>query len=469
MGATKDAESRRVAASGLRSATRNQASRKNPCRSDGCGTSCRGVARVSGAFVGEGGSIEAGCSLPATGGTSGWGRELTPLTPIAPVGGRQHPFDRLRDTFAGLDWTLLIVALGISAFGIFVVRAATVGDIEGSPNFFFARQAIYVGAGAVLMVAAMTVDIHRVAGAHWLLFGGLCAAVAVVLAIGAKVRGSSRWIDFGVFKLQPSEIGKVAIIVILASIAVERTSTLGTWRFTLTLIGVTTVPALIVFLQPDLGTTLVYFAILATILLVTGIPLAHLATLGASIVASIMAVLVVLPAFGVSLLKDYQLERLTAFTNSSDTASLAGYQLEQSKIAIGSGGAFGKGVDGATQTRYDFLPEHHTDFIFAVVCEMFGFVGGALLVLGFGVLLWRALRIVARAPSAVEQLIAAGILGMFVFQLFVNIGMTMGIMPITGIPLPLMSFGGSHTLTNLIAVGLLLQIGRRPRIGALIT
>ena len=391
------------------------------------------------------------------------------MTTLQPIGQRYRAVDRLRDTFAGLDWILLLVVLGISGFGIVVVRAATVSDIAAAPNYFFYRQTIYVAVGALLMLAAMTVDIHRVARAHWLLFGGLCAGVAVVLAIGAKVRGSSRWIDLGVFKLQPSELGKVAIIIILAAIASEHRDTIASWRTTLILLAVTIVPASIVFLQPDLGTTLVYFAIVTTILLVCGTPLAHLATLGASVVAAILVVLVVLPAVGVPVLKDYQLERLTAFTNSSDTASQAGFQLEQSKIAIGSGGAFGKGLDGATQTLYDFLPEHHTDFIFAVVCEMFGFIGGAALVLAFGILLWRGLRIVARAPSQVEQLIAAGILGMFVFQLFVNIGMTMGIMPITGIPLPLMSFGGSHTLTNLIAVGLMLQIGRRPRIGALTT
>lgn len=382
---------------------------------------------------------------------------------------RHHPFDRLRSAFSGIDWILLLTVLAISAFGIVVVRSATVGDLPGSPNYFFIRQLIYVGVGLLLMLGAMTVDIHRIAAAHWLVFGLLCAGVAVVLAIGAKVRGSSRWIDLGVFKLQPSEIGKVAIIIVLAAIAVDRAGSLGTWRHTLTLIGVTVVPAIVVFFQPDLGTALVYFAILVTVLLVGGTPLAHLATLGASVVAAILLVLVVLPTVGFPVLKSYQLERLTAFTNSSDTVSQAGYQLEQSKIAIGSGGGFGKGIDGATQTLQDFLPEHHTDFIFAVVCEMFGFVGGAILVLAFGVLLWRALRIVARAHSAVEQLIAAGILGMFIFQLFVNIGMTMGIMPITGIPLPLMSFGGSHTLTNLIAVGLLLHIGRRPRIGALTT
>jgi rod shape determining protein RodA len=163
----------------------------------------------------------------------------------------------------------------------------------------------------------------------------------------------------------------------------------------------------------------------------------------------------------VEVLQDYQVERLTAFIGAERDTSDAGYQLDQSKTAIGSGGALGKGPDGATQANNDFLPEHHTDFIFAVTSEMFGFVGGGLLILLFALILWRGLRTMARASSQVDMLVAGAILAMFGFQVFVNIGMTVGIMPITGIPLPLMSYGGSHTLTTFVAVGLLLGIHRR--------
>jgi len=160
-------------------------------------------------------------------------------------------------------------------------------------------------------------------------------------------------------------------------------------------------------------------------------------------------------------LEDYQVERLLTFTGAVEDPGDAGYQLEQSKIAVGQGGAAGKGPDGATQTTGAFVPEHHTDFIFAVVAEMFGFVGAGGLILAYGLVLWRALGLVTRASSQLDQLVSAGIVAMLVFQVFVNIGMTVGIMPITGIPLPFMSYGGSHTLSNLIAVGLLLGIHRR--------
>jgi rod shape determining protein RodA len=224
---------------------------------------------------------------------------------------------------------------------------------------------------------------------------------------------------------------------------------------------VVALPTAIVFAQPDLGTALVYLAILAAILFLAGVPWTHFATFASVVLVVIGAVLWVLPSFGVDILQPYQVERLTAFTNTSGTTSDSGYQLEQSKTAIGSGGATGKGPNGATQTINDFLPEHQTDFIFAVVAEMFGFLGAGGLILAYGLLLWRALRIATRASTQMDQLVAGGIVAMLAFEVFVNIGMTVGIMPITGIPLPFMSYGGSHTLTNLIAVGLLLRINQR--------
>ena len=157
------------------------------------------------------------------------------------------------------------------------------------------------------------------------------------------------------------------------------------------------------------------------------------------------------------------MDRLTSFVDSGSDRSQAGYQLEQSKTAIGSGGAFGKGPGGATQTINDFLPEHHTDFVFAVVAEMFGFLGAGLLIGIYLIIIWRAVGIMRIAATQQEQLMAAGLAAMLAFEVFVNIGMNVGIMPITGIPLPFMSYGGSHTLTNLVAVGILLRIGQRGR------
>jgi rod shape determining protein RodA len=206
---------------------------------------------------------------------------------------------------------------------------------------------------------------------------------------------------------------------------------------------------------------MVYAVILLAILFLVGVPWTHFAVFGSILAIVILGVLWILPRAGVTVLQDYQVERLTAFIGAERDTNDAGYQLDQSTTAIGSGGAVGKGPDGATQSINDFLPEHQTDFIFAVTSEMFGFVGAGLLISLYALVLWRGLRTLARASSQVDMLVAGAIVAMIGFQVFVNIGMTVGIMPITGIPLPFMSYGGSHTLNSMVAVGLLLGIHRR--------
>jgi rod shape determining protein RodA len=205
----------------------------------------------------------------------------------------------------------------------------------------------------------------------------------------------------------------------------------------------------------------VYGAILFGVLFLVGVPWTHFAVYGSVLAVLILSALWILPTAGVTVLQEHQVERLTAFVGAERDTNAAGYQLDQSKIAIGSGGPVGKGLDGATQTTNRFLPEYHNDFIFAVTGEMFGFVGGALVISLFALILWRGLRVMARASSQVDMLIAGAIISMLTFQVFVNIGMTVGIMPITGLPLPLMSYGGSHTLATFTAIGLLLGIYRR--------
>lgn len=382
----------------------------------------------------------------------------TLATPRAPRAGLP---DRLRELAGGLDWVLLAAVAGISAFGLYTLKAGTRADVPGDPGFYFTRQVLLLLVGVGGMLLASTINLDRLARWTWFLWGGLCLALLAVFVMGTGARGSTRWIDLGPFRLQPSEIGKVIIIGVLAGLVVERVGQVGTPRFTLICAGVVGLPMAIVFAQPDLGTALVYMAILAAVLFLAGAPWTHFAAFAAVIVVVIGAVLWVLPSFGVEVLKPYQVDRLTAFTNSSSDTGDSGYQLEQSKTAVGSGGATGKGPDGATQAINDFLPEHQTDFIFAVVAEMFGFLGAGGLILAYGLLLWRGLRITARASTQLDQLVAGGIVAMLGFEVFVNIGMTVGIMPITGIPLPFMSYGGSHTLTNLIAVGLLLRINQR--------
>lgn len=368
---------------------------------------------------------------------------------------------RVRSAVGGLDWILLLAVAAITGFSLFVIGRSTESDVPGDPRFYLDRQILFVVVGVGLMVVAMRLNLDRLSRWAWAIWGGLLGSLAVVYVVGSAARGSNRWIDIGPFNLQPSEIGKVAIMIVLAGIAIERIDGVGTARYTLFLAMVAAIPALVVFLQPDLGTSLVYSVVLAAILFLVGVPWHHFAVFGSLLAIVLLSVLWILPHNGVKVLQDYQVQRLTAFIGSQRDTSDAGYQLDQSKVAIGSGGALGKGPDGATQANNNFLPEHHTDFIFAVTSEMFGFVGGGLLILLYALILWRGLRTLARASSQMDLLVAGGVLAMLGFQVFVNIGMTVGIMPITGIPLPLMSYGGSHTLTTFIAVGLLLGIHRR--------
>jgi rod shape determining protein RodA len=386
------------------------------------------------------------------------------LTTFAPIRRGAIPA-RLRHVLSRLDWVLVLAVGAITVFGLRMVDIATRDDIAGDGNFYSFRQLIFISIGVGVMAVAISVDLERFGRRAWTLWGALCGAVTVVLAIGSTARGSTRWIDFGVLQFQPSEIGKVALVIILAGLITERRSEVGTARFSLIAAGATFVPAFIVFLQPDLGTSLVYIAILGGMLFFAGIPWQHFAIAG-SVLASVAALtLWILPSVGAPILRDYQVDRLTAFLDSSRDPSRTGYQVEQSRIAVGSGGALGRGEDGATQVRNDLLPEHHTDFIFASQAEMYGFVGAILLLLTFGLVIWRALRIMTRAGTQFDQLVAGGIAAMLAFEVFVNIGMNVTIMPITGIPLPFMSYGGSHTLTNLIAVGILLRIHRRRTVG----
>ena len=369
--------------------------------------------------------------------------------------------ERLRGLLGGLDWIMLLAVALISGLSIFIVGEATKNDVPGDPGFYVNRQIMFISVGTVLMIVATRLNLDKLARWAWGLWGGLLGSLAVVFVVGTAVKGSNRWIDIGPFNLQPSEIGKVLLAIILAGIAIERMEDVGSTRFTLFLFGVAAVPAAVVFLQPDLGTSLVYFAVLGAVLFLAGVPWSHFAVAGSVLAILILGVLWILPSAGVHVLQDYQVERLTAFIGAQRDSSDAGYQLDQSKTAIGSGGALGKGPDGATQANGDFIPEHHTDFIFAVTSEMFGFAGGGLLILLFALVIWRGLRTMARASSQVDMLVAGGIVTMIGFQVFVNIGMTVGIMPITGIPLPLMSYGGSHTISTMVAIGLLLGIYQR--------
>jgi rod shape determining protein RodA len=362
-----------------------------------------------------------------------------------------------------LDPLLTLGLLGLCVCSLFTLHGATKDDIPGDPNYYVTRQGVYFAVGLFLMVLISRFDYSRLRELRYGLYGIMIASILAVMAIGSTSRGSKRAFDLPFFNFQPSELGKLLLIVALSAFVVgrirrgnERDTTARTMLLAL-------IPAMIVIAQPDLGSGLVYIAIAIAVLFFAGISWKHFAALFALGAVAIALTLVVAPTMGVQVLKPYQVDRLTAFLNPSDDPSKQGYQQNQSRIAIGAGQRTGRG-ENATQTRNNFLPEHHTDFIFAVVGETYGFVGVAVVLSLFALLIWRSLRILMMSKNLYGSLIAGGVLAMVAFQVFVNVGMNVGIAPITGVTLPLMSYGGSSVLVTLMAFGLLQSIyvqGRR--------
>jgi rod shape determining protein RodA len=308
------------------------------------------------------------------------------------------------------------------------------------------------------MLVLSRVDYSRLRELKYGLYVTLMGAILLVLALGFEAKGSTRSIELGFFSFQSSELGKILLILALSAVVVDRSRNLGQRETTALVMLMALVPAMFVIAQPDLGSGLVYIVISLAVLFVAGTSWRHFAGLFALGAVAITLVLVAAPAAGMQVLKPYQVDRLTAFLNPTDNPQKQGYQQLQSKIAIGAGQKTGRGERNSTQTQGDFLPEHHTDFIFAVVGERFGFIGAALVLSLYALLVWRALRILTVSKNLFGALVAGGVVGMILFQVFVNVGMTLGIMPITGITLPLMSYGGSSVLTTLLALGLLQSI-----------
>ena len=356
-----------------------------------------------------------------------------------------------------IDPLLLLATLGLVACGIYTIYTATDGDIPGSPYYYMIRQGAYAGVGLVLMLLVSRFDYSRLREWRWALYGVMVFTILVTLGLGS-VRGSKRWISLPFFNFQPSELGKVLLTLALAGFLVDRTRRLGEREATARIMLLTVIPTMLVIAQPDLGSAFVYIAIALALLFVAGTKWTHFAALGVLGAAAVTAVLVLAPMAGVHVIKDYQVQRLTAFVHPTDNPRKQGYQLKQSITAIGSGQKSGRGPKEATQTKLDFLPEHHTDFIFSVVGEEFGFVGAATVLSLYALVIWRGLRILTMAKNLYGSLIAGGIVVMLMFQVFVNVGMTVGIMPITGVPLPLMSYGPASVLVTFLAMGLLQSI-----------
>jgi rod shape determining protein RodA len=362
-----------------------------------------------------------------------------------------------RTGIAYLDPMLILAALGIIAFSVLTLSVTTQNDVEGNPYFFVVRQSIYAVIGIALMLAIARIDYSRFRELRVGLYTAMVSSIILVLVLGSAARGSRRWIEFPFFTFQPSELGKVLLIAALAGFAIDRMRRTSERRRTARLLLLGLAPAAIVFVQPDLGTALVYAVITLTVLYIAGVHWKHFAAVGAAAVAIVAIALVIAPAVGAPVLKDYQQDRLTSFLNPSEDPRDSSYQVNQALIAVGSGGKTGRG-DEATQAQSGFLPERHTDFIFAVVGERFGFVGAAFLLSMYALLIWRALRILTLSKNVYGSMIAAGIAAMLMFQVFVNVGMALGLAPITGIPLPLMSYGGSSVLVTFMAIGLLQSV-----------
>jgi rod shape determining protein RodA len=359
-----------------------------------------------------------------------------------------------------LDYVVLGTVLALMAYGIAVIYFATRNDpVTYYPDY----QAIYAAVGLAAMVAISLVDYERYRRWQWFLWGFAVFSIAAVFVLGPVTRGSRRWIPLGVINFQPSELAVWILIVALGAFLVDRMELLGTRRITLLGLAYAVVPAVLVFLQPDFGTSTVIVALTLAVLFFYGTSWKHFAALVAAAAALVLMVLKVLPAIGLAVVKSYQLQRLDVFLHPGHDPGRAGYNVAQSMIAVGSGALRGRG-DLATQTTLDFLPEHHTDFIFAVVSERYGFLGAAVLIVLYVLLIWRALRIATLSRDMYGSIMAGGVAVVFLFQVFVNIGMTIGIMPVTGIPLPFMSYGGAALITSLLLVGLLESIHLRAKL-----
>jgi rod shape determining protein RodA len=358
-----------------------------------------------------------------------------------------------------LDPTLILATFMLAAYGAVMIYSATASKQEAEdldPATFLKRQLLFIGIGIALLVGASVFD-YRYLGtfAPIIYVVAIIGLIVVLTPLGDVVQGARRWISLGAFQIQPSELAKIATIIGLGAFIASRKGEMNILHVGIacTMIAV---PVALIFMEPDLGTAGVFLFVLAAGLLIGGAKLRHFGILALTGVVAVLAVL------QLGLLQDYQVDRITAFLDENPDVQSEGFQLTQSKIAIGSGGLEGKGFQQRrTQTQLDFIPEQHTDFIFTAVGEQLGFVGSATLLALFGFLVWRALRIAAISRDLFGTLLAGGIAAMWAFQLFVNVGMTMGIMPLTGITLPFISYGGSSLLINFLAAGLLLNVHMR--------
>lgn len=359
-----------------------------------------------------------------------------------------------RRLLKNLDWALVFTAMAILTFGCFAIYSASKGGDAGMK--LVTRQVVSAVIGIVAAVLVASIDhgvYERLAGKLYILNIVLLLAV---IGAGHSAKGSQRWIGFGPVQIQPSELAKIILIIALAVFLVKRIDRIRTFETFVHSFLYLAVPMLVIFKQPDLGTSLVLMSIWITMLFVMGTSIKNVLIFG------VVCIVLGVAAFHVpGILKPYQKNRLVSFIDPAADPRGSGYHVTQSRIAIGSGQMFGKGYMGGTQRELRFIPEQHTDFIFTVVGEELGFAGSAMLLGLYLLMVWRGLYILSATEDTLGRAISAGIVGMFMFHIVVNVGMTLGIMPVTGVPLPMFSYGGNSLVTNLMAIGLLAGIGMR--------
>jgi rod shape determining protein RodA len=358
-----------------------------------------------------------------------------------------------------IDWLLLLAALLLTAVGFVMIGGATIGPRQAAglePGHYVQRQMLTFSIGLVSAIGIVLIDYRAFRAWSIIIYALALLLLMGVFVLGTEVNGSERWFVIGPLQFQPSEFAKVAIILVLAAHFQEyREEALGL-RALVEALAIASLPMLMILAQPDLGTFIVFVAILFGILLLAGV---HLRYLVALVIGGVVASAA---ALQLGIVKDYQVQRLTAFLDPEGTDALgAGYNVAQAKIAVGSGQIFGQGLGGGSQTTSGFVPESQTDFIFTVVGEQTGFVGSVLVLLLFAVLLWRATRIAATSRDMFGTLIAAGAISVFALQMFINVGMAIGIMPVTGLPLPFVSYGGTSLVTSWVLIGLLQNVHMR--------
>jgi rod shape determining protein RodA len=355
-----------------------------------------------------------------------------------------------RRLLQNVDWALIALGIAFAVLSALTLASLHVGRAGGTVAY---RQVMWFGVGMVALVAIASIDYRRLVRMAPLLYLLGLAALVSVFFLGRTVSGARRWIVIGAVSVQPSELFKLAFVLMAVWVLTSRwAQPIG--RATLALVlAVTGIPFLLIMKQPDLGTALLLVPVLIALLVGAGI---HLRLLGAVFVAGLAAIPVAW-----FILKDYQRERILVFLDPFRDPLGTAYNVIQAKIAIGSGQLLGKGITGATQSRLAFLPERHTDFIFAVFAEMWGFVGCLTLLTCYAIVLLRGFDIAASAREPMGRLVALGATSMLGAQVLINVGMVTGLLPVVGVPLPLMSYGGTSVLCSLMALGLLVSVRMR--------